>query len=66
MVAHASLETELLNVHVLRLQLDTIVRYGYQIHATILLVTMVPVAIHIWVNLAAPAPTTLLVVSVNS
>ncbi len=65
MVVHASLEMELMNAHALRLQLDIIVRRIYQIHAVIILVTMVPVAIRIWVNLTAPAPTTLLVVSVN-
>jgi hypothetical protein len=65
MVVHASLEMELMNAHALRLQLDTIVRRIYQIHAVIILVTMVLVVIHIWVYLIAPAPTTSRDVIVN-
>jgi hypothetical protein len=66
MVVHASLEMELMNAHALRLPLDTIVTRIYQIHAVIILVTMVPVVIHIWVYLIAPAPIILRVVFVRN
>ncbi len=66
MVVHASLEMELMNAHALRLQVDTIVTCGYQIHAAIILVTIMAVALHIWVNLSALVPITLRDHAVNT